>query len=99
MFWKSSALYIYIYVLEGYSVFSKLVSCCFVVLPILVVNFYSPRYAVEAHSSAAYVLDAYTLLCSTTSTVHICSQSLQSVLEYSPGNRCTYTQKCMIPQP
>jgi len=65
------------YVLEDYSspMFSTPVSYCCVVLLILV-NIYGPGYALEAPSSPVYVLEAYILPCS---TIHTCSQSLQSV--------------------
>ena len=57
-------------------------SRCRVVLPILVGNNCSPRCALRG---PVCVLKAYTLQCS---TVHTCSQSIQSVLDYSPGTSC-----------
>ena len=74
------------YVLEGNSspMFSKSVSYCCVVRPILVVNIDSPRCALQTHISPVYVLEAYILRFS---TVHTFSQSLESVLDSNHEER------------
>ena len=64
-------------------------SCCCVVLPIIVVNIYTPRYALEAHSSPNKVSKPIPY-CVPGSIVHT-SKSLHSVPGYKPGNRCTDT--------
>ena len=79
------------YVFERYisPLFLKRISYCCVVLPVLVVNVDSPRYARKAHSSLVHVLETHILLY-TGSAAHTCCQCLRSVQGYMRGSRCLY---------